>query len=50
MNTAARMEQSGIKNKIQLSQETADLLTAAGKGRWFIPRQNTVTPKGKGGK
>lgn len=31
MNTAARMEQTGIKNKIQISQATADCLVAGGK-------------------
>jgi Adenylate and Guanylate cyclase catalytic domain len=33
MNTAARMEHLGVKDKIQVSQETADLLIAAGK--WY---------------
>lgn len=50
MNTAARMEQSGVKSKIQLSKETANLLINAGKARWVVPRQHTVSPKGKGGK
>lgn len=31
MNTAARMEQTGIKNKVQVSQSTADCLVAGGK-------------------
>ena len=31
MNTAARMEQTGVKNKIQVSQATADCLVAGGK-------------------
>lgn len=31
MNTAARMEQTGIKNRIQVSQATADCLVAEGK-------------------
>lgn len=31
MNTAARMEQTGIKNRIQVSQSTADCLVAGGK-------------------
>ena len=31
MNMAARMEQTGIKNKIQISQATADCLVAGGK-------------------
>ena len=32
MNTAARMEQTGMKNMIQVSQATADALVAGGKG------------------
>ena len=31
MNTAARMEQTGMKNRIQVSQSTADCLHAGGK-------------------
>ena len=31
MNTAARMEQTGTKNRIQISQTTADCLHAGGK-------------------
>lgn len=33
MNTAARMEQTGTKNRIQVSQATAEYLAAGGK-RW----------------
>lgn len=36
MNTAARMEHNGARDKIQISQETADLLIAAGK--WYVSR------------
>jgi hypothetical protein len=42
------MEQSGVKGKIHLSQETVDLLIAAGKTQWITPRQDTVVAKGKG--
>ena len=31
MNTAARMEQTGMKNRIQVSQTTADSLVTGGK-------------------
>lgn len=31
MNTAARMEQTGMKNRIQVSQATAECLHAGGK-------------------
>ena len=48
MNTAARMEHTGIRDKIQLSQETADLLIAAGKTNWLSQREDVVNPKGKG--
>jgi hypothetical protein len=40
MTTASRMESTGIKGRIQCSQETADLLIAAGKERWLKPRQS----------
>jgi hypothetical protein len=48
VNTAARIESTGQKNKIQISKETADLLLAKGKGHWFIPREDKVSAKGKG--
>jgi class 3 adenylate cyclase len=38
MNTAARMEQTGTKDKIQISQTTADQIVARGK-RYVIPMQ-----------
>jgi class 3 adenylate cyclase len=40
MNTAARMEHTGMRDKIQLSQETADLLIAAGKTSWVVRRDD----------
>lgn len=48
MNTAARMESTGEKGRIQVSEETYQLLVAAGKDRWVIPRLDTVFAKGKG--
>ena len=33
---------------MQVSQSTADLLVAAGKGHWLKPRPGGVTAKGKG--
>jgi hypothetical protein len=42
------MESTGIANNVQLSQETADLLNAAGKGHWLVPREDKVKAKGKG--
>jgi len=48
MNTASRMESTGMPNKIQVSQETADLLTIEGKGHWLTQRKEPVIAKGKG--
>jgi hypothetical protein len=48
MNTAARMESTGMSNRIQMSQETTDLLSAAGKSTWLRARQEKVNAKGKG--
>ena len=48
MNTASRMETTGERNRIQVSEETAKLLTTAGKEHWLIPREQTVEAKGKG--
>jgi hypothetical protein len=48
VNTAARIESSGTKNRIHVSQDTADLLIAAGKRSWVIPRETKVNAKGKG--
>lgn len=40
MNTAARMEHTGLRNKIQVSQDTADLLIVAGKASWLTKRED----------
>jgi Adenylate and Guanylate cyclase catalytic domain len=48
MNTASRMESTGLRNRIQVSQETADYLVAAGKAHWITPRAEMVVAKGKG--
>lgn len=48
MNTTARLESTGARDKIQLSQETADLLLAAGKSHWIRAREEKVNAKGKG--
>jgi hypothetical protein len=48
VNTASRMESSGIPCRIHISQETAALLVEAGKGHWVKAREDTVTLKGKG--
>lgn len=48
MNTTARMESTGIRDRIQMSQETANLLSVAGKKHWYEAREDTVVAKGKG--
>jgi len=48
MNTAARMEHNGVRDMIQCSQDTADLLVAAGKESWVVPRTEKIHAKGKG--
>ena len=45
---ASRMESTGVRGRIQVSQSTAALLTAAGKGHWLQPREDKVNAKGKG--
>ena len=48
MNTAARMESTGVANLIHASYETAQLLLAAGKVGWVTPRDGVIYAKGKG--
>eukprot|EP00980_Cylindrotheca_fusiformis_P024138 scaffold11571_cov122-Cylindrotheca_fusiformis.AAC.1 len=48
MNTAARMEQSGEQNRIQLSLATANMLIEAGLAQWIMPRSSKIFVKGKG--
>lgn len=48
MNQAIRMERLGQVNKIHVSADTAELLTAAGKGPWLVPREDEVTVTGRG--
>lgn len=47
VNTASRMESSGVIGRIHVSQTTADALMADGKGHWLTPREELITPKGK---
>ena len=42
------MESTGQKNRIHVSEETAELLRNAGKGHWVYARQELVQAKGKG--
>jgi class 3 adenylate cyclase len=48
MNMASRMESTGVKNRIQVSPVSAQLLIEAGKESWIIPREEQVQAKGKG--
>jgi len=48
MNTASRMESTSSRNKIQLSEQTAELIMKAGKKPWLQPREETIFAKGKG--
>mmetsp|Transcript_1046 Transcript_1046/g.2212 ORF Transcript_1046/g.2212 Transcript_1046/m.2212 type:complete len:1145 (-) Transcript_1046:169-3603(-) len=48
MNTTSRIETTGKKGMIHISQSTAELLQEAGKGHWIIPREDKVVAKGKG--
>jgi class 3 adenylate cyclase len=48
VNTAARMESTGVKHQIQCSTTTAELLQGGGKGYWLTKREDVVIAKGKG--
>lgn len=48
VNFASRMESTGVRSKIQCSEATAELLTAAGKAHWLVPRPDPVFAKGLG--
>lgn len=45
---ASRMESTGVTDRIQISQSTADILIGAGKEHWICPRDEIVEAKGKG--
>ncbi|CAB9513750.1 Receptor-type guanylate cyclase gcy [Seminavis robusta] len=48
VNTASRMETTGERHRIQMSQSTADLLIQDGKEHWVKLRHDLVSAKGKG--
>jgi len=48
VNTCARLESTGKRNRIQVSEETAELLTNAGKEHLLEQRKGLVEAKGKG--
>ena len=48
VNTAARMESTGIRGRIQVSETTAELLRSGGKEAWLTRPEDQVLAKGKG--
>lgn len=42
------MESHGVASAIHTSKATKDLIVAAGKGHWVLPRTDSVKVKGKG--
>lgn len=48
VNTAARIENTGERDRIHLSQETADILVSSGKSHWVVEREDKVVVRGKG--
>ena len=48
VNTAARMESTGMRGRIQVSSATAEALRMDNKGSWLSPRSDNVVAKGKG--
>jgi hypothetical protein len=42
------MESTGVRNKIQCSQATADIIIKSGKQHWLKLRPDDVAAKGKG--
>jgi class 3 adenylate cyclase len=48
VNTAARMESTGLAGRIQVSHATAHYLEAMNKQHWLQRREDSVAAKGKG--
>eukprot|EP00934_Nitzschia_sp_Nitz4_P009441 Nitzschia sp. Nitz4//scaffold270_size25879//13071//16782//NITZ4_008299-RA/size25879-augustus-gene-0.20-mRNA-1//-1//CDS//3329545193//9431//frame0 len=48
VNTAARLESTGVPDRIQVSQESAGYIIDGGKGHWLKARDDMVEAKGKG--
>ena len=48
MNMASRIESTGCRSKIHLSEDTANLMKKAGKEHWLTLREDPVFAKGKG--
>lgn len=48
VNTASRMESTGVRGKIQVSEATAAILREHGRDHWLMQRSDAVKAKGKG--
>ena len=48
VNTASRMESTGMPGRIHVSSATAEELSRKGKSMWLRPREEFVNVKGKG--
>ena len=48
MNVAGRLENSGEKGMIHISEACAELIRDGGKGRWITRRDDKIYAKGKG--
>jgi class 3 adenylate cyclase len=48
VNTASRIESTGKRDMIQVSEETAKLLISVGKSKWLVARDDLIEAKGKG--
>jgi hypothetical protein len=48
VNTTARTETTGQRDRIHITQELADLFILSGKETWIEPRKQKVFAKGKG--
>jgi class 3 adenylate cyclase len=48
VNTASRIETTGERNRVHLSEDTAKLLINSGKNTWVEQREGLVACKGKG--
>ena len=45
VNTAARMESSGMAGRVHISESTAATLVKSGRGKWLEKRLDTVVAK-----
>ena len=48
VNTASRMESTGIKSRIQISNVTAAMLKEQGRSKWVHERESKISVHGKG--